>query len=82
MKLAKRKYKALKPNMAKMLEVYKINGSSGAIAKIAGMESTAKIKSVNSITATTTNNGVASFIPFSTVKNLAPSNSLLTLKNL
>ena len=47
--------------------------SPGVITeKIAGIESTAKSKSVNSITATTTNNGVANFIPFSIVKNLSP----------
>jgi len=53
-----------------------------AIAKIAGIESTANSKSVNSITPTTTKRGVATLIPFSMVKNLSLSNSLLTLKNL
>ena len=55
-----------------MFEVYRIKGSF-EIAKIAGIESTANNKSVNSITATTTNKGVASLIPFCTVKNLSPS---------
>ena len=55
-----------------------MKGSFGAIAKIAGMESTAKIKSVNSITATTTKSGVAIFIPFSIVKKFPPLYSLLT----
>ena len=82
MKFAKRKYSALKPKMANILEVYKMKGSSGAIAKIAGIESTANNRSVNSITATTTNKGVAILTPFWTVKNLAPSNLSLTLKNL
>ncbi|MNY35923.1 hypothetical protein D3C86_1703650 [compost metagenome] len=68
--------------MANILEVYKIIGSSGAIAKMAGIESTANNKSVNSITATTTNKGVAILTPFSTVKNFSPSKFLLTLKNL
>lgn len=64
MKFDNRKYIDLKPKIAKIFEVYKINGSSGAIEKIAGIESTANNKSVNSITPTTTNNGVASFTPF------------------
>jgi hypothetical protein len=64
MKFAKRKYKLLNPKIAKMFDIYRINGSSGAIAKMAGMESTAKSKSVNSITATTTKRGVAILTPF------------------
>ena len=82
MKFAKRKYSERNPKIAKILEVYNIKGSSGAIAKIAGIESTANNKSVNSITPTTTSNGVANFTPFSIVKNLSLSNSLLTLNNL
>ena len=50
MKFAKRKYSERNPKIAKILEVYNIKGSSGAIAKIAGIESTANNKSVNSIT--------------------------------
>ena len=46
-KLASRKYKDRKPRIAKIFEVYRMNGSTGAMAKIAGIESTAKIKSVN-----------------------------------
>jgi hypothetical protein len=42
---ARAKYKDLNPKMAKTFEVNTINGS-GVIAKIAGIESTAKIRSV------------------------------------
>ena len=52
---ANKKYKDLKPSIAKILEEYNINGSSGATANIAGMESTANIKSVDSITTITNN---------------------------
>ena len=82
MKLANRKYKERSPRIAKIFEVYRMNGSSGAMAKMAGMESTAKIKSVNSITVTTTNRGVAIFTPFSMVKKFPPLYSLLTLNSL
>ena len=47
-----------------MFDVYRIKGSSGAMAKIAGILSTAKTKSVISITAKATNNGVTIFTPF------------------
>src|SRR5690554_4576353 len=59
-----------------------MNGSSGAMAKIAGILSTAKTKSVISITAKATKRGVAYFTPCFTTKNLSPLNSLVTLKNL
>ncbi len=72
-KLANKKYKDLRPKMAKIFDEYRIKGSFGAIAKIAGIESTAKSKSVNSTTATTTKRGVATFTPFSIVKKLPPS---------
>ena len=48
---------------AKILDEYRINGSSGATAKIAGILSTAKIKSVNSINIKTTNSGVIQVLP-------------------
>ena len=80
MKLSSKKNSARSPKIAKILEEYNINGSFD-MAKIAGIESTAKSKSVNSITATTTNNGVATFLPFSIVKNLSPSYVSLTLNN-
>jgi hypothetical protein len=64
MKLDSKKYIDLKPRIAKIFDVYNIKGSLGAIEKIAGIESTANNKSVNSITPTTTNRGVASLIPF------------------
>ena len=49
---------------AKILDEYKMNGSSGATAKIAGILSTAKTKSVTSITIKATKSGVAILIPF------------------
>ena len=50
-----------------------MNGSS-VIAKIAGMESTAKITSTMPIIRITTNSGVAIRTPSRTVKNFSPSN--------
>src|SRR5690606_9125057 len=52
------------PNMAKMLEKKTIYGSL-VTAKIAGMESTAKMRSVNSITNKTRKSGVMYRFPFS-----------------
>ena len=78
MKFESKKYKDLKPKIAKILEVYSIKGSLD-IAKIAGIESTAKITSVNSITATTTKRGVAILTPFLIVKKFPPSYVLLIL---
>ncbi len=59
MELANKKYMERKPSTAKILEVYKISGSLGAMAKIAGIESIAKIRSVVSMTIKTKNNLVA-----------------------
>src|SRR5690606_11135731 len=70
------------PKIANIFDVYNINGSSGVRAKIAGILSTAKTKSVISITAKATNKGVTIFTPFCTVKNLSPSKFGDTLKNL
>ncbi len=53
MKFANKKYIERNPNIANILDVYKMKGSSGAIAKIAGILSTANNKSVNSIMRTT-----------------------------
>jgi hypothetical protein len=50
--------------MAKILDVYRINGSF-EMAKIAGIESTAKSRSVNSITATT----IIEVLPFFSIFN-------------
>ena len=47
-------------------------------AKIAGMESTAKIKSVNSTSSSTTNSGVAIKMPSLRMKNFSPWNSGVT----
>ena len=55
---ANAKYKERKPKMANTFEVNTMNVSF-VIAKIAGIESTAKIKSVNSINNNTINKGVA-----------------------
>ena len=54
-----------------------MNGSV-VTAKIAGIESTAKIRSVNSTSSSTTNSGVAMRRPFSRTKNLSPRKSAVT----
>ena len=69
-----KKYIDLKPKIAKIFEEYKINGSLGVIEKIAGIESTAKIKSVVSTNNRTRNNLVATNFPSIREKNFAPSN--------
>ena len=43
------------------------------MAKMAGMESTAKITSVSAIRQITISRGVAIFLPFSTVQKFSPS---------
>lgn len=58
---ANAKYKERSPRIAKTFEVYTINVSFD-IARIAGIESTAKIRSVNSISNNTINKGVAKFL--------------------
>jgi hypothetical protein len=58
--------------MANTLEVSTMNGSV-VIAKIAGIESTAKITSVMPTSAITSSSGVAMRTPFCTVKNFSPS---------
>ena len=63
------------------LLVSTMNGSL-VIAKMAGMESTAKITSVNAIKQITMKSGVAMRLPFSSVMNFSPSKFLLTGKNL
>lgn len=45
-KFANKKYNERNPKIAKILDVYKINGSSGAMAKMAGILSTANNKSL------------------------------------
>ena len=68
---ASAKYRARSPKIAKTFEVYTINGSL-EIPKIAGIESTANITSVDSITTKTNNNNVAyTLFPFR-MKNLCP----------
>src|SRR5690606_19382056 len=79
---ANKKYNERSPKIAKILDVYRIKGSSGAMAKIDGILSTAKTKSVISITASATKSGVAYLTPALTIKNLSLLNSLVTLKNL
>ena len=56
-----------------------MNGSD-VIAKIAGIESTAKITSVMPIMATTSSIGVAYLTPFFRVKKRSPSNSAAIFK--
>ena len=67
--------------MAKILEKKTIYGSL-VTEKIAGIESTAKMRSVNSIIIKTRNSGVIFFTPSIVTKNLLPTNWLCTLKNL
>ena len=55
---ASRKYIARRPRIAKTLDVSTMNGSV-VIAKMAGIESTAKIRSVISTSTSTRNSGVA-----------------------
>lgn len=57
--------------MAKTFEVYTIKASL-VMARIAGIESTAKIKSVVSMSNRTINKGVAVRFPFSRIQNLLP----------
>lgn len=57
-----------RPRMAKTFEVYTINGSS-VIARMAGIESTAKIRSVVSTANRTTKSGVAHRRPSLLTKN-------------
>ena len=47
-KLASKKYKLLKPRIAKILDEYNMNGSFGAIAKIAGILSPPSLSHTNS----------------------------------
>ncbi len=58
--------------MAKTLEVKTMYGSL-VTAKMAGMESTAKITSVTSMRASAKKRGVASHLPFAFVKKWLPS---------
>ena len=69
---ASRKYIARRPRIAKTFDVSTMNGSI-VIAKIAGIESTAKITSTMPISRITTNSGVAILTPSCTVKNFSPS---------
>jgi hypothetical protein len=57
------KYRERNPNIANMFDVYTINVSL-LIARIAGMLSTAKIRSVDSTTSNTRNKGVATSLLF------------------
>ena len=63
--------------IAKMFDEYTMSGSS-VMPKTAGMESTAKTTSESSMTHRHSNSGVAIFAPFSIVKKLSPSYSVLT----
>ena len=63
------------PKMAKILEKNTMYGSL-VTEKIAGMESTAKIRSVNSIIIKTRNSGVIFLTPSIVAKNLLPTNWL------
>src|ERR671911_1418208 len=63
------KYKARKPRMAKALEVHTTKVSV-VIAKIAGIESTAKTTSVDSTAIRTASSGVAMSLPPSWTRSL------------
>ena len=60
------------PIMAKMFEKKMMYGSL-VMAKTAGTESTAKIKSVNSMMSSTTKSGVIKFLPFTFTMNFFPT---------
>ncbi|MNI94310.1 hypothetical protein D3C73_1523890 [compost metagenome] len=68
---ASRKYSARSPIIAKMFEVKMMNGSV-VTAKIAGMLSTANIRSLASISTSTRNIGVAQRTPFCITKKRSP----------
>ncbi len=61
-----------------MMLAVKTMKPSVVMAKMAGIESTAKTRSVNSMTTSTSSRGVAMRTPFLTVKNFWPSYSLDT----
>ena len=65
----RKKYKFRNPRMAKILEVKTIKGSL-VIEKIAGIESTAKRISVNSITINVAKRAVATFLESFVIKYL------------
>jgi hypothetical protein len=65
----RKKYKFRKPRIAKILEVKTIKGSL-VIEKIAGIESTAKRISVNSITINVAKRAVATFLESFVIKYL------------
>ena len=65
------KYNARKPKMAKMFDVIIMN-SSLVMAITAGIESTAKTISEDSMSNKVKNRDVAKILPFFLVKNLIP----------
>lgn len=69
-RFATRKKRERKPRIAKILEKKTIKGSRET-AKIAGIESNAKIKSENSIIIKTKNSGVKKSFPLSLNQNLS-----------
>lgn len=71
---ARRKYKLLRPRIAKIFEVMTIN-ESVVIAKMAGMESNANTRSVISTITRATSIGEAKSTPFLCNKNLLPFTS-------
>jgi hypothetical protein len=78
---ARRKYKLLRPRIAKTFEVMTIN-ESVVIAKMAGMESSANTRSVISTITRATSIGEAKSTPFLCNKNLLPFTSNETGINL
>jgi len=69
--LARRKYRARRPRMAKMLEEATMKGSV-VTAKTAGMESTANMASLMPIRTTTRNRGVNQRLPSRMTARLSP----------
>lgn len=76
--VATKLYRALRDRMAAILDVYTTTGSS-VTPKTAGMESTAKMTSDISMTASTTKRGVTFQMFSSWTKNLSPRYSGVTV---
>src|SRR5699024_1595285 len=79
--LTNKKNMERKPRIAKIFEKKTIYGSR-VTENMAGIESVAKIKSVNSIAIKTKNKGVINSRPFCLKKNFPPCKLSLTLKYL
>src|SRR5690554_5186453 len=74
-----KKYIDRKPITASMFELNTMKGSA-VMARMAGMLSMAKNRSVSSMMISATNSGVAYFFPFILTKNLSPCMVVVTGK--